>query len=208
MAKVFIGLPSGPNVPIPLMNSYPEAVELGSKDKLRFYNIRGTNTVTARNSCVHEMLQGDWTHLFFMDSDMVFPKGTLKKLLKHDKDIVGGFYVIKRNDFHPTVFALGQRPGGKYLTEWVNDFREVEAIATGCLLIKREVLEKIPAPWFEYVWDEEAKGKMVTEDIIFCEKAKDIGYKVYCDGTIKCGHVGHFIITPTEDPGKNKIEPI
>jgi len=84
----------------------------------------------------------------------------------------------------------------------------VEAIGTGCLLIKRHVFEKVKVPWFEYQWNGDPDGKMITEDLVFCEKAKKLGFKIYCDGTIKCGHVGSMIIWPTEKEMRNKVEPI
>jgi len=208
-SKVLVGIPSGPTIPISLMLSYTEAIKLKrDHEKPYFYNHRGTNACTARNACVERMFKGDFTHLFFMDSDMVFPPRTLQKLLDHDVDIVGGFYVRKRKGFLPTAFLKGHRVGGKWLTEWVTDYKEVEGIGTGCLLIKREVFEKVECPWFEYKWSGTQDGHFVTEDLTFCEKAKDNGYKVWCDGTIRCGHVGSFIIWPEVEDGKNKIEPI
>lgn len=206
--KILIGVPSGSSIPISFMGCYKDAVFLENGDENLFYNHRGSNTVTARNNCVHEMLLKDYTHLFFLDSDMVFPKGTLQRLLNHDVDIVGGFYVRKRNNFWPNAFKLGERPSGKYLTEWINEYKEVEAIGTGCLLIKRHVFEKVKVPWFEYQWNGDPDGKMITEDLVFCEKAKKLGFKIYCDGTIKCGHVGSMIIWPTEKEMRNKVEPI
>ena len=208
MNKILIGVPSGSSIPISFMASYGNATKLARGDKKMFYNHRGTNAVTARNHCVHEMLKKDYTHLFFMDSDMVFPDGTLKRLLSHDVDIVGGFYVRKRNGFFPNAFLLGERPRNKYVTEWVTDFKEVEGIGTGCLLIKRAVFESIKCPWFEYKWNGEPTGKMITEDLIFCDKAKNAGFKIYCDGKIRCGHVGSTILWPQEEPMKNKVEPI
>ena len=211
-SKVMVGLPSGPSIPISFMLSYPNAVKLKSDHgKPYLYNFRGTNAATARNACVYRMLKGNFTHLFFMDSDMVFPKKTLQRLLDRDVDIVGGFYVRKRKGFLPTAFLKGHRIGGKYMTEWVTDYREVEGIGTGCLLIKREVFEKVGVPWFEYKWSGPLApdGHMVTEDLTFCDKAIDKGYKIWCDGTIRCGHAGSFIIWPDEvTPGKNNIEPV
>ena len=208
MNKVLIGVPSGSSVPIAFMSSYTKAIKMEGDDDYLFYNHRGTNTVTARNQCVYEMLIKDYTHLFFMDSDMVFPDGTLERLLAHDVDIVGGFYVRKRSGFLPNAFQLGERPNGKYITEWVTEYKEVEGIGTGCLLIKREVFKKIKCPWFEYKWNGEPNGKMVTEDLVFCDKAKESGFKVYCDGTIHCGHVGSMVIWPMQKPMKIKVEPI
>jgi len=208
MNNILIGFPSGTKIPFPFMEKYTESVALSNGDTQHMYNHRGTNAVTARNQCVYECLNGDYTHLFFMDSDMIFPPKTLERLLKHDLDMVGGFYVRKRNEFYPTAFKLGERPNGKYRAEWINDLREVEAIGTGCLLIKRKVLEAVGCPWFEYKWNGEPTGKMITEDLVFCDKVKRLGFKIYCDGTIKCGHVGDMILWPMDKEMTTSVEPV
>jgi len=209
MINVLVGVPSGGSVPISFMTCFTSAVQFKQEGEYSFYNHRGTNAVTARNGCVKKMLDNkECTHLFFMDSDMVFPEKTLEKLLEHDKDVVGGYYVRKRKGFLPNAFLLGHRPGGKYVTEHVNEMKEVEGIGTGCLLIKRKVFENIECPWFEYKWNKDPDGHMVTEDLIFCQKVKEKGYEIWCDGTIKCGHVNQFIIWPTEKPGEQRVEPI
>jgi hypothetical protein len=202
MKTIAVGVPSGFNIPIVFMATYPRAVR-GYIKKCTLLNIRGTNTVTARNKIVYQFLANkDYTHLFFMDSDMTFPEYTLKRLLERNCDIVGGFYLRKRKNFTSTSFVLGARPGGKYVTHNHNDFREVEGVGTGCLLIRRKVLEDIPCPWFEYKWTGDDDGHMFTEDLIFCEKAKARGYKIFCDGTIQCGHIGTMEVLPSKKIGK------
>jgi 2-polyprenyl-3-methyl-5-hydroxy-6-metoxy-1,4-benzoquinol methylase len=60
---------------------------------------------------------------------------------------------------------------------------ECDAVATGCMLLHRSVLEKIEKPWFEY----EAGGN--SEDLTFCDKAKfEHGFPIYCDLSTISGH--------------------
>lgn len=61
---------------------------------------------------------------------------------------------------------------------------EVDAVATGAMLIHRSVLEHMPPPWFEY------RKEAHSEDLIFCDEAKfwyDI--PVYCDFSTMSGHM-------------------
>lgn len=201
-ARVCVGIPSGDTFPKPFFDSFGAAVHLSSEEGTwSKFRVSGVNTPTARNMCVAHMLKGDFTHLFFMDSDMSFPKATLPRLLAHDKDIVGGFYLRKKKGHLPNAFRLGHNKDDTLIPEFIDDFREVEAIATGCLLVKREVFETIEKPWFEYrpiKWSEE--GRLATEDVVFCEKAKEKGLKIWCDGTIACGHVGMVVIYPARHP--------
>jgi 2-polyprenyl-3-methyl-5-hydroxy-6-metoxy-1,4-benzoquinol methylase len=64
-----------------------------------------------------------------------------------------------------------------------NTLIECDAVATGCLLIHREVLETMEPPWFQYV----TEG--YSEDLWFCNKAKyDYDIPIYCDISTICGH--------------------
>ena len=33
-------------------------------------------------------------------------------------------------------------------------------------------------------------GELMSEDIVFCEKIRNLGEKVYIDPNVKCGHIG------------------
>ena len=65
---------------------------------------------------------------------------------------------------------------------------EVDAVATGMLLIHRSVLEIMDKPIFEFI------GQGTGEDMMFCWKAKhEHGIPIYCDfSTIG----GHYIFSP------------
>lgn len=75
------------------------------------------------------------------------------------------------------------RDGAITITKTVNPpLVECDAVATGCILIHRSVLEQMPAPWFEY----RAGGN--SEDLMFCKEAKAAGFPIYCDLSLICGH--------------------
>lgn len=65
---------------------------------------------------------------------------------------------------------------------------EVDAVATGAMMIHRSVLEHMRdndgIPWFEYT----AGGQ--SEDLVFCDTAKQqFGIPIYCDMSTICGHM-------------------
>jgi len=60
---------------------------------------------------------------------------------------------------------------------------ECDAVATGCMLIERGVLENMEKPIFEYI----TGG--VSEDLVFCKRAKfQYDYPIFCDLSTICGH--------------------
>ena len=42
---------------------------------------------------------------------------------------------------------------------------------------------------------DELNKKGFGEDLSFCWRARECGYKVLLDPTVKCGHVGHIVVT-------------
>jgi GT2 family glycosyltransferase len=84
-----------------------------------------------------------------------------------------------------------------------------DAIGTGSLLIKRNVIESIDPLWFEYkpYPKEEERFKTQSEDVVFCEKVRKAGFDIYCDSSVKCGHIGHMIVWP-DSTQKVRVEPL
>jgi len=208
-AKVYIGIPLQNSVHAEFFRSfYPAHLLLPEEGEAHVELCKWGNAVSNRNDIVKSVLAGDFTHLFFMDSDMQFPEATLSRLLAHDKDVVGGFYSIKIEPYHSTVFIEDHENGVPWRTYNPapgETLRQVAGIGTGCLLIKRKVLEAMKWPWFYYRPVEEEQ-KFTTEDVAFCEDARKLGFEVWCDFTIRCGHVGHMLVTPFLDTdGQSKV---
>jgi len=67
-------------------------------------------------------------------------------------------------------------------------FKELTKCGTGAIFIRREVFEKVPFPWFEYVVNEYG-GFDGSEDISFCTKAREHGIKIYGNPAIQVGHL-------------------
>ena len=62
---------------------------------------RGESLITrARNNCVATfMAHPEWTHLFWIDSDIGFSAEAFYRLLLADKDVVAGIYPLKRENW-------------------------------------------------------------------------------------------------------------
>ena len=124
------------------------------------------------------------SHIFFVDHDMVFDYKALPALLAHDKDIIGVHYNYR---FLPlkkmTVEAEEHSENEPYI---------VKAVGGGFLLVKMKVFEKLDRPYFPMEQDEAGK-RVVTEDFGFYEEARKVGFKVWCDPSIKVMHEGNFL---------------
>jgi len=148
----------------------------------------------ARNTLVQMALDRDrnapFDYVFWADDDVIFPTDMLQKLIAHDKDIVSGLYFARKMPHWPQIYEYAKEAPGKF---WFKiyyppaELIEVDAVGAGCLLVKMDVFRKMEKPWFLFT-DE------LGEDMYFCHKAKQMGYSVFCDTSIKCGHITRAIV--------------
>lgn len=150
-----------------------------------------------RDSSIALARQDHFTHVLFLDADMVWPSDVLLTMLRHAAEprlIASGLYVTKAEPFAPV--AMGdrfQKEGSQvnqfhHANEYGTELVDVDVVGMGCCLIPLDVFDAIgPRPWFEYQNDDHG-WPLVTEDVPFCLKAKEAGYRVALDPTVKCGH--------------------
>ena len=154
--------------------------------ELYFSNINPT--YSNRNACVKYFLQTKHTHLLFIDSDTIPFKNPLK-LIEHDKHIVGGVYPRwKSNNYEWLV--MDRLKDGRYVQvkpEKRGGLSECDGLGAGCLMMTREVLESMKAPFKDAVDEEGIRS--IGHDFLFCERAKKRGYKVFADWNILCDHI-------------------
>jgi hypothetical protein len=99
-------------------------------------------------------------------------------------------YTLVGDDFKRATWA--DIPGTG-ISEW-------HGVGASCLLIKRHVFEKIQQPWFLQLPD----GG--TEDLYFCRKALDAGFKVFVDSDNKSTHIANLEVKPSFEGGTWKIK--
>lgn len=156
-----------------------------------------------RNIMVKRALEDpNWTHIMWIDSDIDFHPKCVFSLILDDKDIIGGFYPKKGL---PIEFASSPMPGG----EVTEHLMETDYVATGFMLVKREVIEGMIAFYpdsrffyqgsneyydlFPSYIDKESDNRLyLTEDYAFCKLARKAGYKAFMSKRFTLGHHGVF----------------
>jgi len=146
----------------------------------------------ARNVIVHDFLLTDCTHLMMVDDDIVPPYEALEHLLLHNKDIVAAACPLIGPNSHgeliTTMNAYDLDKEGAYTIIESTGIRKVDAVGTGCMMIKRTVFETLRVPPF--ITEYNVDGiKYRGEDLNFCHQAKLEGFDTYVDFNIKCKHM-------------------
>ena len=154
---------------------------------------RGFTIAENRNYVAIQAMNKNSDYLLFIDDDMTFEPDLLDRLLAHEKEIVGvAFHPrcdVPVNDSMDEVHFIKLRDA---TDEKYKSLFSCKAVGTGILLIKTEVLKKMPPPWFAFEYLPTGQVK-VGEDWYFCNTAKAWGYEIWCDPTIKVGHIGEKI---------------
>lgn len=168
-------------------------------------HLSGCSIITrARNSLVNQFLESECTELLFVDSDIHFNVNDVLRImaLGHDKDILAGAYPRRAKDQMFFADIYYNEHGGVELTE--EGLLRVNRIGTGFMFIRRHVFEtlKDAHPEWKYWVDVEAKHHYsffdfavtpegyMGEDYLFCDRAREQGFKVYIDPDINLGHYG------------------
>jgi GT2 family glycosyltransferase len=172
-----------------------------------FEFVRGYDCATARNRIARLALDGNYDYAFMVDNDVVLPKDALKNLLEDADDVCLGFYAHRGPDnlYNGRTCAcrLYDEKGEKYFHypleseytgEELRQMREagqykvrIHGSGMGCALIKTSVFKKLKYPWFD--WVHYTSGKMLGEDLYFCEACRKNGIKIYTDTRVNCGHL-------------------
>ncbi len=193
MNKVLVGVPCMESLPVEYVESFlglkkPKGTEV-LHDSMSLVYI-------ARERIIGHAIKNNFTHVMFIDSDMVFPRHTLIDLLAVNLDIVGALAFQRKPPYTPCVYKKLRfgAPGESQtepLTEYDRGVIEVEGIGMGCTLIKTQVfidIYKRGVPCFQPLLG-------YGEDMSFCLQARKSNYKIFVNTTIQAGHIGKRICT-------------
>ena len=179
----------------------------------------------ARNILVARFMQSDATHLLFIDADIGFKPETVFRLVESGKDVVTAVYPKKALDWNQVkaklaagekepVYQMGLDFNINIAHERQsvdsNGFVQVLDSATGFMLIKRAVLERMNEHYrkelycvndimgqnikdyvaiFACMIDEQTR-RFLSEDYSFCRRYQQLGGKIWADIATPLAHIG------------------
>lgn len=152
------------------------------------------NDIAGNRNRACESIQGDW--LWFVDDDHAFAPDVILRLLTADVDIVAPLVLRRQQPFAPVaclddeVLDLSDQPGEGLL--------EVDHTGSSGMLIRRSVIEAIEPPWFELGYDPK---QTISEDVMFCRKARAAGFDIHVDLGTRLGHITTAVVWPAYDDG-------
>ncbi len=114
-------------------------------------------------------------------------------------DIVSALYFMRKAPHRPVVLKSAEAGQMKKWADYKeNSLSEAEGIGMGCCLMKRKVADALLQAHempFEYLKVQGREGRQIylTEDIVFCDRARGLGFRIFLDSRVVSGHVGGIV---------------
>ena len=201
MRKILIAVPCMDMVSAQFAHSLATLTSYGVENtQISIWFNLGSLIYTSRNEIAKRALTEGADLVMWFDSDMIFNPDTMIRMLKHiddGHDIVTGIYYRRTIPFTPVAFSkmdIDEKEQKSFYEEYdeiPGEPFEVAACGFGCVLMRTEIFTAV----FSKFGNMFSPIGNIGEDIAFCWRARECGYKILADPTIPLGHVGHNVIT-------------
>lgn len=173
--KIFIGIPNTGTL-------RTELVEWLMKQEAVIFMPQAKPHDHCRNIIVNKFLESNCEFLLMVDSDIV-PPDDVVKMVENDVGVCAAYArTVIGNELIPVGMTKNKDGYHHDFKHSELGLHKVDAVGTGCILIKREVFGKLDKPYFKFVYKD---GLLVNgEDFNFSERVDE----VYFDARYKCKH--------------------
>ena len=162
----------------------------------------GTLVYFARDKLARYAMNNGFTHILWLDSDMVFEPEILEDLQFSGQPFVTGIAHGRRKPYMSCLFKSIWpeviRWDGK---DYPHNTFEVAACGMAVALVDVKIIRDVIMKFNTAFLPTEYFG----EDVAFCDRARQLGYHVFAEPGVRVGHVGHITIYP-EDAFTYEVE--
>lgn len=169
-----------------------DAVPGYREQRMQPMQVHGSIIPRARGQLVQAAIEGNFTHLLFIDADQEFPRDTAHRLLQHRKDVVACNIATKQLPSSTTARSEGGLGGIPVYTDPDSlPLERVWRVGTGIMLLDVRVLKKVGPGCFEIRWVPELNDYR-GEDWALCEAIHAAGFDIWVDHKLseEVGHIG------------------
>lgn len=154
----------------------------------------GTLVHTARDALAGKAIQEGFTHVLWLDADMIFEPELLDDLMFSGKSFVTGICHSRRPPYATCVFADITKENTRWEGPYPSDTFEIAGCGMACVLMETQILQDVFNSYLTCFTPLKSYG----EDLAFCLRASGLGYKIYAEPSVRVGHIGQTIIYPED----------
>jgi len=157
----------------------------------------GTLVYLAREELTSYAIGNEFTHVLWLDSDMVFDDDIIDELYDTGKDFVTAIFHARRPGHQSCIFKNLTPPDRYQWDEYPFDTFRIKGCGMAATLIKTEILKDVR----DHFGNCFTPAYNLGEDLAFCRRVDELGGEIWAEPTVRVGHIGHITIYP-EDEGR------
>lgn len=155
----------------------------------------GTLVYYARNRLANKAINENYTHVLWLDSDMVFDEQIVDDLAEVGKDMVCGAFVSRRPPYGPCIYTSIEKDNIKQVKDFgLRPFR-VAGCGFAAVLTTVELLQAVNQKYGTCFQPTDYYG----EDLAFCWRVNQLGREIWCEPTVRAGHIAHVPVYAGQD---------
>lgn len=190
--KLLIAIPSGDYLHVLFVKSLAALMRRLDHDGIDYELAihEGSLVYIARDQLACKAINEDFTHVLWLDSDMVFNDDLLEDLQFSGEDFVTGIAVGRRAPYPSCLFS-NLEPAER-ISEYPATTFQVAGCGFACVLIHKELLRGV---WMKYKTCFQPIDTL-GEDTSFCWRASQLGFKIWAEPAVKVGHIAQYVLYP------------
>lgn len=197
--KLLIAIPTLDYIHVKFMESLLKLTDQLRDEGIQFEVkiVSGTLVYLAREELVSYALGYEFSHVLWLDSDMVFTEDLFDELYDTGKSFVSGVFHARRPGHQSCIFRKLKPPERYKWNEYPSVPFEIEGCGMAATLISTEILQDVRREFGNCF----SPAYSLGEDLAFCRRALERGHTIWCEPCVRVGHIGHLVIYP-EDEGR------
>lgn len=193
--KLLIAIPTRDEMHYLFVKSLTDLIRKLDEDGVNYeIAFQGATLVyIGRDKLAKKAIDEGFSHVLWLDSDMVFKPELLEDLMFCGKPFVTGIAHGRRAPHFSCVFkqVLPKVERWEY-EEYPSTPFKIAACGFACVLIETRILEKVWTTHGTCFFPTRELG----EDVAFCYKAEKLGFEIWAEPTVQLGHIGYITIYP------------
>ena len=180
---------------IPAMSQMPTAfvislVKLLNKKRTAVTVVTNSLVYDARNEMAQRAIDLGYDRVLWIDSDMTFDDDIIERLGKHldeGKEYVTALAFNRSKPMRPCIWTAKEQQLVIYYDYPEDSLFEVAASGLAACMMTTDVLKRVMDAYGNPFTPVNGNG----EDISFCFRAMSLGVDLWCDSSVKVGHLGY-----------------
>ena len=199
--KLLIAIPSLDMVHVEFVKSLTALVQRLDHDGVDadVKIMSGTLVHVARDRLASHAIANGYTHVLWLDADMVFDDELLYDLQFSHKPFVTGIARSRRWPYTSCVFADLETMDR--IEEPPSDTFPIAGCGFACVLMVTDILRDVRDKCGTCFLPTARLG----EDLAFCQRAARAGWEIWAEPAAKLGHIGQLVIYPDDAPALARI---